>query len=149
MTSFTHARAIAATPPQVFAAFTAPERLARWWGPDGFRNTITVFELRPGGQWRYVMHAPDGVNYPNEASFVAIDPNRSLVIAHTSQPQFQLTLRLEPTPTGTLVTWTQTFESAELAATLKPIVEPANEQNLSRWQAEVASGSGRSPSSSG
>jgi hypothetical protein len=32
----------------------------------------------------------------------------------------------------------QAFESAEVAASIKHIVEPANEQNLNRWQAEVA-----------
>ena len=28
-----------------------------------------IFELRPGGQWRFVLHGPDGTNYPNENVF--------------------------------------------------------------------------------
>ena len=44
---------------------------ARWWGPDGFTNTITTFDLRPGGAWRFVMHGPDGTNYENAAELSA------------------------------------------------------------------------------
>lgn len=43
------ARVLAALPEQVYAAFSSSERLARWWGPKGFRNTFQVFEPRPGG----------------------------------------------------------------------------------------------------
>jgi len=111
-------------------------------GPDGFHITITVFEFRPGGLWRYVMHAPHGASYPNEASVLAIEPDRGVVIAHTSQPHFQLTLRLQATATGTLATWIQAFESPEAAVALKHIVEPANEQ-------KVASGSDRPPGAAG
>jgi uncharacterized protein YndB with AHSA1/START domain len=33
-------------PPQrVFEAFAKPELLARWWGPDGFTNTLEVFAV--------------------------------------------------------------------------------------------------------
>jgi uncharacterized protein YndB with AHSA1/START domain len=44
----------------VFAAWTDPERLALWRGPNGFTTTTMSFELRPGGIWRFVMHGPDG-----------------------------------------------------------------------------------------
>lgn len=138
MSTFITSRAFSASPAEVFAAFSAPERLARWWGPDGFRNTFEVFELKPGGLWRFTMHGPDGTNYPNEATLVSIEPNRAVVINHISQPHFQLSITLEPTATGTLVTWEQVFESPQIAASIRHIVEPANEQNLSRWQTEVA-----------
>jgi uncharacterized protein YndB with AHSA1/START domain len=138
MTTFATSRAFAVPPEQVFAAFAAPARLARWWGPDGFRNTFDVFEFKPGGHWRFTMHGPDGKDYPNEAVFVAIEPARSIVIKHTCQPLFQLSIGFERTPTGTLVTWKQEFASAEVAAAVAHIVAPANEQNLNRWQAEVA-----------
>ena len=141
MTTFTTSRVFAASPGKVFAAFSAPARLARWWGPDGFRNTIEKFEFKPGGLWHFIMHGPDGANYPNAAIFLSIEPARAVVIKHTTQPQFQLAIRFEGTASGTLVTWEQAFESPEVAASVKHIVEPANEQNLSRWQAEVEAGS--------
>jgi uncharacterized protein YndB with AHSA1/START domain len=142
MSTFTTSRAFSAPPEAVFAAFAAPERLSKWWGPDGFNNTFDTFEFKPGGLWRFIMHGPDGSNYPNEASFVSIEPARKIVIKHLSKPHFQLTIGLEAHGSGTLVTWEQSFESPEVAASLKHIVEPANEQNLSRWQAVVQSGSG-------
>jgi len=41
------ARTFAAPRERVFEAFRDPARLARWWGPRGFRNTFEVFDLRP------------------------------------------------------------------------------------------------------
>ena len=52
----------------VFSAFTDPEHLAQWWGPDGFTMTTSAFDFRPGGVWRFVMHGPDGRDYQNRAS---------------------------------------------------------------------------------
>jgi uncharacterized protein YndB with AHSA1/START domain len=56
-------------PRSVFEAFARPEVLARWWGPNGFTNTFEVFEFRPGGRWKFVMHGPEGSNHPNESVF--------------------------------------------------------------------------------
>ena len=137
MSTFKTSRAFSAPPEVVFAALASPDRLARWWGPDGFSNTFEVFEFKSGGVWRFTMHGPDGSNYLNESVFASIEPNRGVVVQHLSQPHFTLSIRLKPHATGTLVSWEQTFESADVAASVKHIVEPANEQNLSRWQAEV------------
>jgi len=60
---------IAATPAQVYEGFVSEERWARWWGPNGLQNTFQVFEVRPGGGWQFVMHGPNGKDYPNESKF--------------------------------------------------------------------------------
>ncbi len=65
MSSLTTSREIPASVEHVFAAFSDPARLARWWGPAGFTNTFDVCEFKPGGQWSFTMHGPDGANYPN------------------------------------------------------------------------------------
>jgi uncharacterized protein YndB with AHSA1/START domain len=36
----------------VFAAWTNPDHLARWWGPTGFRTSSCTVRLTEGGQWR-------------------------------------------------------------------------------------------------
>src|SRR6476659_8272634 len=78
-------------PPQlVFEAFARPELLARWWGPNGFTNTFEVFEFKPGGHWKFVMHGPDGTNYPNESVFLELHAPFRIVIQHESQPRFVL-----------------------------------------------------------
>lgn len=50
---------------RVFDAWTAPDRVGRWWGPSGFTTTTHHMDVRPGGAWRHVMHGPDGTDYPN------------------------------------------------------------------------------------
>ena len=42
--------------------------------PAGFTNTFDVCEFRSGGRWSFVMHGPDGRNYPNEKMIAEIDP---------------------------------------------------------------------------
>jgi uncharacterized protein YndB with AHSA1/START domain len=43
----------------VWRAQTDSNLLARWWG-RGHRMEIVRNEVRPGGRWRFVEHAPDG-----------------------------------------------------------------------------------------
>ena len=49
----------------VFEAWSDVEHLKHWWGPNGFTTTTSEFDFRPGGVWRFVMHGPDGTDYPN------------------------------------------------------------------------------------
>ena len=53
-------RAFDAPRPQVFKAWSGPERLVRWWGPRGFAAAAGKVDLRPGGAWRVGMRAPAG-----------------------------------------------------------------------------------------
>lgn len=138
MTAFNTSREIPAPPEQVFAAFSDPERMARWWGPAGFTNTFHVREFKAGGRWSYVMHGPEGRgNYKNESVFEEIVPPEKIVIRHVSEPKYRLTVLLTPSGSGTTVSWSQEFESAEMAGRIKHVVVPANEQNLDRLSAEV------------
>ena len=136
-TIFRHSLDIPAAPEQVFSAISSPERLARWWGPAGFANTFSDFEFKTGGIWNLVMHGPDGANYPNENVFGEIVTNQKVVVEHPMQPVFRLTIELVPSKTGTLVSWAQAFESAEVARQIEHIVVPANDENLQRLMAEV------------
>lgn len=142
MTSFTTSREIRASVEQVFAAISDPERLNRWWGPAGFTNTFTVCEFKPGGRWSFVMHGPNGHDYPNENVFAEIESPRKVVVQHVVEPLFHLTIALAPSAAGTIVSWSQAFESAETASRVEHIVVPANEQNLDRLSLEVLRQSG-------
>ena len=110
---------------------------ARWWGPAGFRNTFTICEFKEGGRWSFVMHGPDGHDYPNESVFAEIETPKKVIIQHVSEPKFRLTIELTPTAKGTLVSWLQAFEDPEVAKKVEAIVVPSNEQNLDRLAAEV------------
>lgn len=137
MNPFSTSREIPAAPELVFAAFSDPQRLARWWGPAGFTNTFHGCDFRPGGKWSYIMHGPDGAKFPNESEFAEIDPARRIVIQHVSGPRYRLTVTLAPAGAGTVVHWSQAFEHPEVAKRVEHIVVPANEQNLDRLSAEV------------
>lgn len=45
----------------VFAMYTRPEHLKRWWGPSWVEMSVCEIDLKPGGAWRYVFaKKPDG-----------------------------------------------------------------------------------------
>lgn len=114
-------------------AWTTPELLARWWGPEGFTNTFDVCDIRPGGEWRFVMHGPDGRDYPNRCVFVETTELSRVAIDHLSGHKFRLTGEFDDLGGGrTRVTFRQAFQSAAELEQLKAICMPANEQNLDR-----------------
>src|SRR3954470_790018 len=66
----------------VFEAFPEVQHLSRWWGPDGFTTTTQAFEFRVGGEWGFVMHGPDGTDYPEWISWTRIDPPDRIAMRH-------------------------------------------------------------------
>jgi uncharacterized protein YndB with AHSA1/START domain len=66
----------------VFEAYTDAKHLAHWFGPNGFTTTTHRFELRPGGVWDFIMHGPDGTDYPNWVVWKEIVPPERLVWEH-------------------------------------------------------------------
>jgi len=140
MSTFRHSRVLPATPASVFSALQDPERLARWWGPDGFTSAFHAFEFRPGGSWLFTMRGPDGTEYPNQAEFLEIAPSALVRLRHVNLPHFELSIALEPCATGTLVSWVGVFENREFAEHHRPFLEAANEQNLDRLVLEVTTG---------
>lgn len=128
---------IAATPAQVFAAMTDPARIARWWGPAGFTNTIDEFECRPGGAWTLTMHGPDGKDYPNESRFVRVEPGVAWEIEHLNGHHFFLAIEFEAAGDDTRVHWRQTFDTVAHYERIAEFVAKANAENLERLAAEA------------
>ena len=60
-------RALDAPPERVFAAFTDPEQLTKWWWPHGFTCPAAEVDLRVGGTYRLAMEWPDFI--ATEAQF--------------------------------------------------------------------------------
>ncbi len=125
---------------KLFRAFSEPEELARWWGPQGFTNTFEQFDLRPGGRWQFVMHAPDGTDYPNAKEFIEVSPPERVVFRHVQHAHgFTMTMTFVEVDGKTHLTWRMRFESLEEAERVRKFVEAANEENLDRLAAHVAS----------
>lgn len=66
----------------VFEAWTRREHIGQWWGPNGFTTTTYEMDVRPGGVWRFMMHGPDGTDYPNRIVYEEVVPAERLVYAH-------------------------------------------------------------------
>jgi uncharacterized protein YndB with AHSA1/START domain len=47
----------------VFKAWTEPDRLVRWWGPQGYTMPSCSMDVRPGGVFRFCMRSPDGTDH--------------------------------------------------------------------------------------
>jgi uncharacterized protein YndB with AHSA1/START domain len=75
-------RLFEAAPEFVFEAWTDPEHLARWWGPEGFTNPVCEMDVRLGGTWRIVMRAPDGTEYPCKGIYLEIVASKRLVFTN-------------------------------------------------------------------
>jgi uncharacterized protein YndB with AHSA1/START domain len=111
-------REFAAPRALVFSAFTDPNHLAQWWGPNGFTTTTVRFDLRPGGVWRFVMHGPDGRDYQNLITFDEVVPPERLVYRHGGSAgvepvQFRTTILFQDLGDRTRIIWRGDFPSAE------------------------------------
>ena len=51
-------RVFPAAPAVVFAAFSDPDKLARWWGPEGFTVPSLEFDPHVGAGYRIEMQPP-------------------------------------------------------------------------------------------
>ncbi|MES2258945.1 MAG: SRPBCC family protein [Pseudomonadota bacterium] len=123
---------------QVFRAFSDPAILARWWGPEGFTNTFKVFDFEPKGIWNFVMHGPDGVNYPNEIVFVDVRKPEKVILDHVSGSKFQAEFTLTGLEAKTRLDWTMRFASAAECAKVRHFAVEANEQNLDRLARQLS-----------
>jgi len=98
----------------VWEVWTNPQHLEKWWGPDGFSNTISKMEVKPGGEWDLMMHGPDGTDYKNKSVFKEVVPFKKLVYEHVSAPKFLATIEFEDQGDQTLLNWHMLFESEQV-----------------------------------
>ena len=133
-----HYRLVDAPRERVYRALATPGHLSNGWGPNGFSSTFQTFDFQPGGKWVFVVHGPDGTDYPNENEFVEINPAQCVVIEHISDSHhFFLTITFKSIGDRTLVGWRQLFDTKDHKRQIANIVEVANEQNLDRLEAVV------------
>jgi len=98
----------------VFDAWTDPQHVAQWWGPNGFTTTTQSMDVRPGGEWIFVMHGPDGTDYKNHIVYREVVRPERLVYDHVSGPLFRATVTFEAEGEKTRLRMQMLFETAEL-----------------------------------
>lgn len=130
-------------PERVWAAWTHPDRLSRWWGPEGFATETARFELVSGGEWVHDMVHPVQGRFPNHVRFEIVEPPHRLVYAHVGDVGFRSEATFEATGGGTLLSIRSVFPTA---AALQDVVTrfgalEGSRQMLSRLEREV----GRTP----
>lgn len=121
----------------VFKAWSQPEHLAVWFGPQGFANTFHQFDFIPGGHWKLTMHGPNGGNYYNESVFVEIEKDRKIIYDHISSHYFRVVVLLEDEGEKTRMTFAMHFASSEECSKVRKVVMLSNEENLDRLAAEL------------
>ena len=109
----------------VWQAWTQSEHIGKWSAPRGFTIPHSEGDLRPGGQWRCCMRAPDGKELWLGGVYREIVPNKHIVMTHAWDdeggrpgPETLVTVRFEELRTGlgakTKVTLLQTgFDSMQ------------------------------------
>lgn len=103
----------------VFEAWTNPNHVVHWWGPTGFTNTNLEMSVKPGGVWRFIMHGPDGTDYPNKIVFKEVVKPTLLTFEHgwdvedlKKDPRtFEVTVHFEARGNTTALTMKMIFQS--------------------------------------
>lgn len=113
----------------VWDAWTIPEQVAKWWGPRGFTITTHSKDLRVGGSWRYTMHGPDGVDYPNVTKYFVVEPYEKLVYDHGGTddrpPLFRVTATFAEANGKTTMELVFALASPEAAAATAAFIKKA------------------------
>jgi uncharacterized protein YndB with AHSA1/START domain len=67
----------------LFAAWSKPEHLKKWFGPVGYPVTMCEMDFRKGGLWRAAMTGPTGKQQtPFGGEYLEIVPDRKIVFSN-------------------------------------------------------------------
>jgi len=73
-----------APPSAVFMAWTEPERIKKWWGPQSFTCPVAKVDLRKGGKYVYCMHGTEGAfagkDFWSGGEFREVDAPNKIVV---------------------------------------------------------------------
>lgn len=108
--SLTIVRRIKAPPEKVYAAWTRPELIARWRGPDAGPVLSAEADPRVGGRFRVVFQTLDGETHDCRGEYQQVEVNRKLVFSWewVTLPERRslVTIRLRPVEGGTELDFT-------------------------------------------
>lgn len=105
----------------LFLAYSQPEHIKRWFGPEGWPVTKAEMDFRQGGTFRFQMTGPDGEKGPPfGGQYLEIVPNEKIVYDNgfdSEDDKMIVTVTFAETDGKTLLTMHTLFPSDEMAAT--------------------------------
>lgn len=72
---------------RVFAAWTQPELLAQWFGPENFTVINTTIDCCVGGQYEITIETPDKTQIKHWGEYVAVDAPNQLIFTWVLENQ--------------------------------------------------------------
>ena len=106
--SLTLKRRLNAPPEKVYAAWTDPEKIARWFGPDSGPVDHAETDVRVGGRYTVIFHTEDGEEHHVSGVYREVVPNEKLVFtwAWRSTPEREslVTILVRPEDDGSMLT---------------------------------------------
>jgi uncharacterized protein YndB with AHSA1/START domain len=108
-------RVVDVAPKLVWAAWTRPDYIKKWFTPVPWQTVDCEIDLRPGGLFRTVMRSPEGQEFPNAGCYLDVVENQKLVWTAALGPGyrpriapgallFTATILIEPHRAGTKYT---------------------------------------------
>jgi len=133
-----------AAPAQVYRAHTDPDLLPLWMtGPDGWRMTECVSDLRPGGGIRFAWADDKGAGFHLTGEYLEIEPGARIVHVERmflpdATPDNRVETRFEADGNGTRLVMTMTVPSADVRqAMLDTGMTVGMEASYARLEARV------------
>jgi uncharacterized protein YndB with AHSA1/START domain len=81
----------------VWAAWTRPEHILKWFTPAPWTTVDCEIDLRPGGIFRTVMRSPEGQEFPNVGCYLEVVHEEKLVWTSALGPGYRPILRASDT----------------------------------------------------
>jgi uncharacterized protein YndB with AHSA1/START domain len=118
--SLTLVKRIKASPERVWAAWTQPAQMLRWFGPHHTRAEQAEADLREGGRFRVALREDNGARHEATGSYLEIEEWKRLVFSwhwvSTPERVSRVTVVLRSVTDGTEVTLTHDrFADADTA----------------------------------
>lgn len=81
-------RIVAARPEDIWAGWTSPDLIKKWFCPKPWATVECDIDLRPGGRFRTVMLSPEGERVEGEGCYLEIVTNKRIVWTSALGPGF-------------------------------------------------------------
>lgn len=114
-------RLLAGSPDQVFKAWTDPEQLVKWFGPEGFVTSDVTADTHVGGRWGNTMTSPEGKRFVSSGEIRELVPSERLVIFDEGKGEpmlghaTKITVTFAPSGSGTAMMLVHgVFKSVEM-----------------------------------